>query len=100
MLPSGELYQEHFFAIWTAKEAYLKAVGDGIRESFNQLSIIPESPDLQAFRIELPAPKRDQSVWTINALNVGQGFYAAFAFDGDLKELERYEIAPENYFIA
>jgi len=99
-LPSRELYQEHFFAIWVAKEAYLKAVGDGIQESFNQHSIIPESPDLSSFRLEHPAPKRDELVWTINALNVGQGFHAALAYDGDLKELERYEIAPENFFIA
>ncbi len=99
-LPSRELYQEHFFAIWTAKEAYLKAVGAGIQGSFKQLSIIPESPDLQSFRLEHPAPKRDKLVWTINALNVGQGFRAALAYDGDLKEIERYEIAPENYFIA
>ena len=98
-LPSRKVYQEHFFAIWAAKEAYLKAVGHGIQESFNQLSIIPVSPDLQSFRLELPAPKRDESAWTINALNVGQGYHAALAYDGDLKELERYEIGPENCFI-
>ena len=48
-LPSREEYQEHFFAIWTAKEAYLKAVGDGIQGSFNQLSMIPDSTDLKFF---------------------------------------------------
>ena len=99
-MPSRDEYQEHFFAIWTAKEAYLKAVGDGIQESFNQLSIIPETPELQVFRLELPAPKRDELVWTIKALNVGQGFHGALAYDGELNELERYEITPEDFLIS
>ena len=99
-LSSRQIYQEHFFAIWAAKEAYLKAVGDGIQESFNQISILPESRALQSFRLELPATKRDQLVWTITALNVGQGFQAALAYDGDLMELERFEIAPEYFFGA
>jgi len=99
-LPTRDIYQKHFFAIWTAKEAYLKAVGDGIQESFNQLSVIPESADLQAFRLKLPGPIRDELAWTINALNVGQGFNGALAYNGDLIELERYEIAPEDFFIS
>ena len=97
-LPSGETYREHFFAIWTAKEAYLKAVGDGIQGSFNQISIIPESVDLQIFRLDLPGSKKSELNWTINSLEVSQGYYAALAYDGKLNALCRYEIAPEDIF--
>ena len=97
-LSSRQTYQEHFFAIWAAKEAYLKAVGDGIQASSNQISILPESRALQSFRLELPAAKRDQLIWTITTLNVGPGFRAALAYDGDLIELERCEITPEYFF--
>lgn len=99
-LPARDLYQEHFFAIWTAKEAYLKAVGDGIQGSFNQLSIIPESADLQTFRLDLPDSKNCDLNWTIKSLKVSQGYSAALAYDGYINELRRYEIGPEIFFIS
>ena len=99
-LPSREEYQEHFFAIWTAKEAYLKAVGEGIQGSFNQLSTIPDSTDLKIFKLDLPDAPKTEMNWTIKSVEVSQGYSAALAFDGKLNELRRYEIAPEDFFTS
>lgn len=93
-LPSRETYQEHFFAIWTAKEAYLKAVGDGIQGSFNQLSIIPESAALLNFRLDHPDLNAEDRQWAINTLEIAQGYRAAMAINGELLELQKFEINP------
>ncbi len=99
-LPSRKVYQEHFFAIWTAKEAYLKAVGDGIQGSFNQMSTIPASTDLKIFKLDLPDTAKTEMNWTIKSVEVSQGYSAALAFDGKLKELSRYELIPEDFFTS
>ena len=97
-LPSREAYQEKFFAIWTAKEAYLKAVGEGIQGSFNQMSTIPDSTDLKIFKLDLPDSTKTEMNWTIKSVEVSQGYSAALAFDGKLDELSRYELIPEDFF--
>lgn len=99
-LPSREAYHEHFFAIWTAKEAYLKAVGDGIQGSFNQMSTIPESSDLKIFKLDLPDTPKTEMNWTIKSVDVSQGYSAALAFDGKLNELSCYELIPEDFFTS
>ena len=95
-LPDKEPYQEHFFAIWTAKEAYLKAVGDGFQESFTRLSIIPESAALLKFRLDHPDFNKGDRHWTINKLEIAQGYRAAVVLMGELLELKKFEIYPGN----
>jgi len=97
-LPSSREYKEHFFAIWTAKEAYFKGVGDGIKETFKQVSIIPGSADLRSYRISLNGSQKDQSDWTLNPIEIAPGYIAALAYEGSMNELCRYEITPEKYF--
>ena len=99
-LPSREAYQENFFAIWTAKEAYLKAVGEGIQGSFNQLSTIPDSTDPKIFKLVLPDTPKTEMNWTIKTVEVSQGYSAALAFDGKLNELSCYEIVPDDFFTS
>jgi 4'-phosphopantetheinyl transferase len=91
--------QELFFAIWTAKEAYLKAVGSGIRRSFNQLSIIPEGEDLRSFQLQIPDSKEREAGWTIISLEVGENYSAALAYQGLISERQHYQITPEDIFL-
>jgi len=97
-LSSREEYQEHFFAIWAAKEAYLKAVGDGIQGSFKELSTIPSSPDLKSFNMDFPGTTKTDINWTIKSVKVSQGYCAALAYDGRLNDLSHYELLPEDIF--
>jgi len=94
-LQSSDMRQDHFFAIWTAKEAYLKAVGDGIKENFNQVSLIPDSADLRTFHLSLPESTREEINWKIKSIDFGQGYVGALAYHGDKKKMVRYEIDPE-----
>jgi len=96
-LPSSDMRQDHFFAIWTAKEAYLKAVGDGIKENFNQVSIIPDSADHRTYRLSLPETTSEEGNWTIRSIDLAEGYSSALAYYGEIMELVRYEIGPEIF---
>lgn len=96
-LPSSDTRQDQFFAIWTAKEAYLKAVGEGIKENFNLVSIIPDSADLRTYRLVFPDTTSEEANWTIRSIDLVEGYSSALAYDGELKGLVRYEIGPEVF---
>lgn len=98
-IQSEDIYQMHFFAIWTAKEAFLKAVGLGIRESsFNQFSIIPVGEDLQAYHLDRKGFKDDGLEWTIKTEEVAGGYFAALAHDRLITEMKQQEIIPDDFF--
>ena len=93
-LPDYGLYQEHFFAIWTAKEAYLKAVGYGIKGSFTRLSMLPESVSLRSFLLDHPELDNTPRNWMIRTLDIAQGYTAALAINGTILEINKYDLFP------
>lgn len=93
-LTDDGLYREHFFAIWTAKEAYLKAVGDGIKGSFNQLSTLPDSASPQSFQLDHPELNNTSRNWTIRSLDISQGYTAALAINGAIFGINKYDLHP------
>jgi 4'-phosphopantetheinyl transferase len=75
-----------FFDCWTRKEAYIKAVGDGLALPLHQfdVSLKPgEQPRLLATRPDPLEARR----WSIQALDVGPLYRAAIAVEGDGWEL-------------
>ena len=80
-LPPGERVGA-FFDTWTAKEACVKASGDGI------------TADLQAFTTRLgPAPTVDlPGTWTLFRLPMPPGLSAALAIRGEAPSPQLYEI--------
>ncbi len=68
---------EAFFNCWTRKEAYLKAIGDGLSESLDafQVSLIPGQPaTLLKVRDRYPVPQ-----WTLMHLVPQNGYVGALA---------------------
>lgn len=96
-LPNNDMYREHFFAIWTAKEAYFKGLGDGIKDTFKKVSIIPGSVDIRTYSLSLPISPTEQFKWTIIPVEISPGYIAALAYEGSINEQFRYEITPKNY---
>lgn len=64
-----------FFRCWTRKEAYLKALGDGLRAPLDRfvVSFAPGEPP----RLVEPSPHDEHRDWSIEDLDVGDGYAAA-----------------------
>jgi 4'-phosphopantetheinyl transferase len=79
-LPAEQQVQG-FFNCWTRKEAYVKAVGEGLSlplDSF-EVSLAPGEP--AALLRTRPDP-RDAERWVLSALRPGRGYAAALVVEG------------------
>jgi 4'-phosphopantetheinyl transferase len=79
-LPPGQR-EPAFFACWTRKEAFIKALGDGLSyplDAFTVSFAAGEPARLLEVRGEPAAAAR----WTLVALDIGVGYAAAVAVDG------------------
>ncbi len=87
--PSGQT-TEAFFACWTRKEAYLKAVGDGITrplDSFD-VSLTPGQP-AQLLRVADDPAEVDR--WSLRSFTPMPGFIAALAVEGHNWRLRHWQ---------
>lgn len=73
--------KEAFFACWTRKEAFIKAIGDGLSRPLDKfdVSLVPGEP-ARLLRIE--GDSKGASRWSIQELKPASGFAAAFAVEG------------------
>jgi len=78
-VPSGNRLRA-FFEIWTLKEAYLKACGDGLLRELDAFDVTvgDAQPRLLAVR-DRPG---DEARWTLGGLHARQGYVAAIAVAG------------------
>jgi 4'-phosphopantetheinyl transferase len=64
-----------FFALWTLKEAYLKATGEGIAGGLNRVRVAMNEG-------EAPRLLADDGSWQLRQLDVADGYAAAMAIEG------------------
>jgi 4'-phosphopantetheinyl transferase len=81
-----------FFNLWTRKEAWLKATGDGITHLLSQVEV-SFLPTEQARLVRLPATYTKSSFWSLQELAPRPGFTAALAAATDAPVIHcwRYE---------
>jgi 4'-phosphopantetheinyl transferase len=79
-LPSDER-EEAFFRCWTRKEAYLKALGEGLTRPLGgfDVSLLPGEP-AQLLRVKGHPGETDR--WSLKTLRPASGFMAALAVEG------------------
>jgi 4'-phosphopantetheinyl transferase len=82
-----------FFNLWTRKEAWLKATGEGITHLLNQVevSFLPSGP---ARLLRLPEAYLNDTSWSLYELVPRPGFVGALAFAGDAPTIHcwRYQL--------
>ncbi len=73
---------EAFFTGWARKEAFVKAVGEGLSYALDRFSVTlsPGAPP----RLLLPAGE-EPTGWVLHALEVGEGYAAAAVSEGTLR---------------
>jgi 4'-phosphopantetheinyl transferase len=88
-LPERE-QRSGFFRLWTAKEAYLKAIGVGLSSSLSQFDIeLPNSGDVDRYSF---IGKNDQTRWTIKWVFPYPGYSAAVAVPGEFTLIKLFHL--------
>ena len=82
---------EAFFNCWTRKEAFLKALGDGLARPLGSfdVSLTPGQP---AKLLQVTGDSREASRWTLWGFSVMPGTVAAVAVEGKGRELVRWAL--------
>jgi 4'-phosphopantetheinyl transferase len=85
-----ELRTEAFFNCWTRKEAYIKALGEGLSHPLDKfvVSLAPGEPVSLLSHDDLP---QEPARWSWVELLPGEGYAAALAFEGELRLLRRWQ---------
>jgi len=73
--------REAFFACWTRKEAFIKAIGEGISHPLDQFDV-SVSPYEPAVLIETRPDPQEAECWLLKELIAGLGYMAAVAVQG------------------
>lgn len=69
-----------FFAGWTRKEAFVKALGQGLRFSLDRFDVSLDPGDQNALLSVMGAPE-EEGRWSLRDIDLGPGFRAALAVE-------------------
>jgi 4'-phosphopantetheinyl transferase len=85
------LLQDLFFAIWTAKEAYLKGTGEGFQHPPNSFTICHKINGLLKYELRENLNSTLNNLWNIREIHLASNYKAALAVKG---EIIRIQIEP------
>jgi 4'-phosphopantetheinyl transferase len=88
------IQQSEFFSIWSAKEAYLKALGEGFQVSPRAFSTLPAGESSQTYLLSDQKIPEHHQCWTIRDLALQSGFKGAVAVDGQLNRTVMLSFSP------
>jgi 4'-phosphopantetheinyl transferase len=85
--------EESFFLGWTRKEAYLKALGDGLARPLSGFSVTVR-PGEPARLLEVEGQPHEVERWSLVALHPATGYAAALAVEGPLRRVVQWSWQP------
>lgn len=85
---SAPLQRDTFFSLWTAKEAYIKAMGGSIFTDQKQLDFSTTTSGEEQTLLKSP---EGASWWTSQKLSVGHGYVATVVVEGHYFQLKYYQ---------
>jgi 4'-phosphopantetheinyl transferase len=81
--PASEVVAS-FFSCWTAKEAYIKAQGEGLSMPLSGFGVVPIPPDASSeLQLEVYDDPEESKRWFIWRLDIEPDLRAALAVDGE-----------------
>jgi 4'-phosphopantetheinyl transferase len=92
-----DLQTAAFFNCWTRKEAYIKALGEGLSHPLDSftVSIIPG----QSARLLMADDLGEISRWTLMELSVGADHVASLAVEGRVRTLRQWQWTPHRRLV-
>jgi 4'-phosphopantetheinyl transferase len=81
-----------FFRCWTRKEAYIKAIGDGLSAPLNEFRVTLRAGEPSRF-VHLAHDTAAAEAWTLHDLRLAPGYTAALAYCDRERPLSRFHIA-------
>lgn len=76
-----DLHRQAFFNCWTRKEAYIKAIGEGLSHPLDKFDVTL-SPGEEAMLLCTRVDLNEARHWSLRALDVPEGYAAALAVRG------------------
>ncbi len=82
----GEQWTAGFFNCWTRKEAYIKAIGEGLSRPLNSFSVslLPGEP---AALCSCDADPHEPDRWSFNTLDCGPGFAGCVVVNAQINQV-------------
>jgi 4'-phosphopantetheinyl transferase len=71
-----------FFTCWTAKEAYIKAQGEGLSLPLSSFGVLPRRSGSE-LQLEVYDNPEESRRWSMRQLELGPGLRAALAVEGE-----------------
>jgi 4'-phosphopantetheinyl transferase len=88
--PAGRT--EAFFRVWTAKEAYLKAVGLGLPGGLKEVAVPMDEAD--PFSPRIFHPLKQSSPWCLQTLPLPEGYTGCVVWEDPGKALDFQVVRP------
>jgi 4'-phosphopantetheinyl transferase len=79
---AGDRWDETFFRCWTRKEAFIKALGDGLSYPLRSFSV-PMAPGEQGVFVRVHDDAAASRRWFLSTVDAGPGFLAAIVTERD-----------------
>jgi 4'-phosphopantetheinyl transferase len=89
-LPPGEREQA-FFRCWTRKEAYIKAIGDGLSCPLDSFQVTVQA-DTPAHLVQIAGDRVAAAAWTLQDLPLAPDYIAALAYPGRQRAISIFPI--------
>jgi 4'-phosphopantetheinyl transferase len=87
-------FQDLFFTIWTAKEAYLKGTGEGFQRSPNSFTICHKNNGPLKFELRENLNSTLNNVWNIREIHLASNYKAALAVKGEILQIQCEHFLP------
>lgn len=83
----------HFFAVWTRKEAYLKAIGVGLHNGLHEICVMADPTDPPRLIYDCVNPAESKAEWCFHALNIRPGMAGCVVYRGTRRLLRMRNLA-------
>lgn len=91
---SSDEYLDHFFTIWAAKEAFLKASGEGFSRSPNQFTVYHLEDNEIFLKYDGDQVKTADDIWTIRDLKIDPDYKAVLVYAEEIIDIKVEQFIP------